>query len=160
MLTRCCRSRWRKRPRLYTLSLPPPCTTGNAFKALSGKAVGGFFAGIQNPIAGVMVGILATVLLQSSSTTTSIVVSMVGADIVSVRTAIPMIMGANIGTSVTNTIVSHGHVTDKEEFQRAVSRSEEWDGGRRVRGGAKGSRGKEGRERGEERCRKGDDSNN
>ena len=95
---------------------------GNAFKALSGKAVGSFFTSIGNPVAGLMVGILVTVLLQSSSTTTSIVVSMVGADIVSVKTAIPIIMGANIGTSVTNTIVSHGHVTDKEEFERAVSR--------------------------------------
>ena len=104
-----------------SLSLSPSLPLGNAFKALSGKAVGSFFTGIQNPVAGLMVGILATVLLQSSSTTTSIVVSMVGADIVTVQTAIPMIMGANIGTSVTNTIVSHGHVTDKEEFQRAVS---------------------------------------
>ena len=47
---------------------------GNAFKAISGKSVGSFFGGIGNPIAGLMVGILATIFLQSSSTTTSIVV--------------------------------------------------------------------------------------
>ena len=70
-----------------------------------------------------MIGIVATVLLQSSSTTTSIVVSMVGADIITVQAAIPVIMGANIGTSVTNTIVSHGHMNNMEEFKRAFAGS-------------------------------------
>lgn len=68
-----------------------------------------------------MVGILATVLVQSSSTSTSIVVGLVGADVVSVRQAIPIIMGANIGTSVTNTIVSMAHVGDRLELERAFS---------------------------------------
>ena len=36
-------------------------------------------------------------------------------------TAIPMIMGANIGTTVTNTLVSMGHVGDKKEFRRAFA---------------------------------------
>merc|ERR1712139_701728 len=57
-------------------------------------------------------------LLQSSSTSTSVVVTMVAADILSVHNAIPIIMGANIGTSVTNTIVSHVHITDVNEFKR------------------------------------------
>ena len=39
----------------------------------------------QNPIVGVMLGVLSTVLVQSSSTTTSIVVGMVAADILKVR---------------------------------------------------------------------------
>eukprot|EP00948_MAST-09A_sp_MAST-9A-sp1_P003506 g3506.t1 len=94
---------------------------GNAFKALSGKSVSTFFTSINDPIAGVMAGILVTVLLQSSSTTTSIVVTMVGAGIISVEKAIPLIMGANIGTSVTNSITSHGHVVDDEEFTKAFS---------------------------------------
>jgi sodium-dependent phosphate cotransporter len=34
--------------------------------------------------------------------------------------AIPIIMGANIGTSVTNTLVAHGHITRKDEFRRAA----------------------------------------
>ena len=38
-----------------------------------------------------------------------------------VRTAIPMIMGANIGTSVTNTIVSFTQMQDREEFRRAFA---------------------------------------
>ena len=96
---------------------------GDSFKAMSGKSVGNIMTYISNPIAGIMIGIVATVLLQSSSTTTSIVVSMVGADIITVQAAIPVIMGANIGTSVTNTIVSHGHMNNMEEFKRAFAGS-------------------------------------
>jgi sodium-dependent phosphate cotransporter len=67
-------------------------------------------AGVSNPVAGLMVGILATVMVQSSSTSTSITVGLVSAGVLPVKTAIPMIYGANIGTSVTNTIVSMGHI--------------------------------------------------
>ena len=35
--------------------------------------------------------------------------------------AIPIVMGANIGTSVTNTIVSLGQITDKDDFRRAFA---------------------------------------
>merc|ERR1740138_1726253 len=79
------------------------------------------FDGLSNPVAGLMVGIIATVLVQSSSTSTSIVVSLVGSDAMSVRVAIPVIMGANIGTSVTNTIVSFGQVNDDDQFERAFA---------------------------------------
>ena len=54
----------------------------SAFRLLGGKAAGEAFASneiLSNPVAGLMIGILATVLVQSSSTTTSIVVSMVAA---------------------------------------------------------------------------------
>ena len=94
---------------------------GDSFKAMNGKTMGTFFSAVSNPIAGVMIGIIVTVLLQSSSTTTSIVVSMVGADLINVKNAIPVIMGANIGTSVTNTIVSQGHIRNVEEFKRAFA---------------------------------------
>ena len=75
---------------------------------------------IDNPIAGLCIGILATVLLQSSSTTTSITVGLVP-DILEVKLAIFVIMGANIGTSVTNTIVSMGHLGDGDELERAFA---------------------------------------
>lgn len=68
-----------------------------------------------------MIGILATVFLQSSSTTTSIVVSLVGAGSVSVKQGIYMIMGANIGTSVTNTIVAMGQMGDGDQLERAFA---------------------------------------
>jgi len=94
---------------------------GDAFKCLGGRGAGSMFTAIENPIAGLMVGILATVLVQSSSTSTSIVVGLVGANQITVRSGIPIIMGANIGTSVTNTIVSMGHVGHRLELQRAFA---------------------------------------
>lgn len=75
----------------------------------------------SNPFVGLFVGILATTLVQSSSTTTSITVGLVAAGALTIDGAIPIIMGANIGTSVTNTLVSLAHVTRREEFQRAFA---------------------------------------
>lgn len=94
---------------------------GSSFKVLGGKSAGELFSSIQNPIAGLMVGIMGTVLVQSSSTSTSVVVGMVGADILTVSTAIPIIMGANIGTSVTNTIVSMGQISDRSQYRLAFA---------------------------------------
>lgn len=76
-----------------------------------------------NPVSGLLIGILVTAVIQSSSTTTSLVVGLVAAGGLSLGSAIPIIMGANIGTTVTNVIVSFGHVTRKEEFQRAFAGS-------------------------------------
>lgn len=94
---------------------------GDGFSALTGKSAGGLFEGQDNVFVGLMIGILATVLVQSSSTTTSIIVVLVGNDIIEVQTAVPMIMGANIGTSVTNTIVSLGFVDDLEAYRKGFS---------------------------------------
>lgn len=93
---------------------------GSSAKVIGGCTAGALFGDKTNPVAGVMVGILATVLIQSSSSTTSIVVSLVP-DVVSVRSGIFMIMGANIGTSVTNTIVAMGHLGDGDELERAFA---------------------------------------
>jgi len=77
----------------------------------------------SNPFVGLFIGILATSLIQSSSSTTSIVVGMVGSSVLTVPNAIPIIMGANIGTSVTNTLVSLAHVNRSEEFRRSFAAS-------------------------------------
>merc|ERR1711939_374849 len=61
---------------------------GTGFKLLGGKDSAKMFDVADNPISALMVGILATVLVQSSSTTTSIIVSLVGADELSVKTAV------------------------------------------------------------------------
>ncbi len=74
-----------------------------------------------SPLLGLILGILATSLVQSSSTTTSIVVGLVATGTLGVTNAIPVIMGANIGTTVTNTIVSMGHITRPDEFRRAMA---------------------------------------
>jgi len=94
---------------------------GTGFKLLGGKDSAKMFDVADNPISALMIGILATVLVQSSSTTTSIIVSLVGADELSVKTAIFMIMGANIGTSVTNTIVAMGHFANKDDLRRGFA---------------------------------------
>jgi len=73
----------------------------------------------QNPFVGLFIGILVTSLVQSSSVTTSIVVGFVAAQVLGISNAIPIVMGANIGTTVTNTLVSLGHITRKVEFSRA-----------------------------------------
>jgi sodium-dependent phosphate cotransporter len=101
---------------LLTLSL-----MGTGFKLLGGKDSAAMFDVADNPISGLMIGILATVLVQSSSTTTSIIISLVGADELSVKSAIFMVMGANIGTSVTNTIVAMGHFADQDDLRRGFS---------------------------------------
>lgn len=69
----------------------------------------------------VLVGVLVTVLVQSSSTSTSIVITMVAADLFTVKQAISLVMGANIGTSVTSTIVALAQSGDKNEFRRAFA---------------------------------------
>lgn len=94
---------------------------GSGAKVMGGCTAGALFGDDMNPVGGLMVGIVATVLMQSSSTTTSIVVSLVGADTVSVKQGIYMIMGANIGTSVTNTIVAVGHMGEEDQLERAFA---------------------------------------
>ena len=93
----------------------------SSFKVLTGRSAGDLFTTISNPLAGVTVGVLATSALQSSSTTTSIAVALVGADALSVATAIYVIMGSNVGTSVTNTIVAVGQVHRRANFVRAMT---------------------------------------
>lgn len=94
---------------------------GIAFKLFGGDFAETLISTTENPFVGLFVGILATSLVQSSSTTTSITVGLVAANALTIEGAIPIIMGANIGTSVTNTVVSLAHVTRREEFQRAFA---------------------------------------
>ncbi|MBO9481321.1 MULTISPECIES: Na/Pi symporter [Gammaproteobacteria] len=95
---------------------------GSGFKWASGGAEGArqLFAFATNPVMGLVAGALATAVVQSSSTVTSVIVGLVAGGL-PVATAIPMIMGANIGTTVTNTLVSMGHIGKKKEFRRAFS---------------------------------------
>jgi sodium-dependent phosphate cotransporter len=94
---------------------------GAAFKGFGKGFAENLIRTTSNPFVGLFIGILATSIVQSSSTTTSVVVGIVGAGSMTVSNAIPIIMGANIGTTVTNTLVSLGHVSRKDEFRRAIS---------------------------------------
>lgn len=93
---------------------------GDGFKAAVGDNAKELFAFATNPFVGLMIGLAATALIQSSSTVTSIIVGMVAGGL-PIPIAIPLIMGANIGTSLTSTIVSLGHIRSGEEFHRAFA---------------------------------------
>jgi len=92
---------------------------GAAFKLFGDDFAKTIFRVTSNPIVGLMIGVLTTAIIQSSSTTTSLIVGMVATGMLSFESAIPMVMGANIGTSVTNIIVSLGHISRGDEFKRA-----------------------------------------
>lgn len=74
-----------------------------------------------NPFVSLFIGLLITALIQSSSTTTAMIVAMVASGSLDMQRAIPIIMGANIGTTLTNNIVSLGFITKKKKFSRAFS---------------------------------------
>ncbi len=93
----------------------------SGIKTLGSDFTDALFDSITNPMAGLFVGILATVLVQSSSVTTATIVGLVAAGVLDVDSAVPMVMGANIGTTVTNTIVSLAHLRDSTEFRRAFT---------------------------------------
>ena len=95
---------------------------GKGFRQVSGGAEGveALFMFATNPFVGLVLGILATALIQSSSTVTAIIVGLVAGGM-PVAVAIPMVMGANVGTTVTNTLVSFGHVNRPGEFRSAFA---------------------------------------
>jgi solute carrier family 34 (sodium-dependent phosphate cotransporter) len=94
---------------------------GHAFKGFGRGFAEQMIQTTAVPLVGLMIGVLATSLVQSSSLTTSLVVGMVAGGVLNVTNAIPIIMGANIGTAVTNTLVSLGHIRRKDEFRRAFA---------------------------------------
>lgn len=93
---------------------------GSGFKIATGDQADQLFTFAENPIVALMVGLLATALTQSSSTTTSIVVGLTAGGL-PMEIAIPMLMGANLGTTMTNTLVSLGMAREKEVFRRAFA---------------------------------------
>ncbi len=94
---------------------------GSGFRLLGEDLIGSFFAATENPLVGLLVGLLATTLVQSSSVTTSMIVALVAAPEhpLPLANAVPMVMGANIGTTVTATVVSLAHLGRRDEFERA-----------------------------------------
>ena len=94
---------------------------GASFKLFGKEVSQNLIEATASPITGLFIGILATALVQSSSTTTSMVVAVVAAGGLTLQGAIPIIMGANIGTAVTCTLVSLGHIGQKNEFRRAFA---------------------------------------
>ncbi|MFC2038158.1 Na/Pi symporter [Chloroflexota bacterium] len=75
----------------------------------------------SNPFCGLFTGILVTSLVQSSSATTSLIVGLAGSGILPLESAIPMVMGANMGSTITSLLVSFTFVTRKDDFRRAFA---------------------------------------
>lgn len=94
---------------------------GLVFKTVGKEMASTLIASVSIPIIALFVGILATSIMQSSSATTSIIVGLVASGILDLRISIPMLMGANIGTSVTSTLTSMAHITNRKEFGNAFS---------------------------------------
>ncbi|MCP4094402.1 MAG: sodium dependent phosphate transporter [Planctomycetes bacterium] len=92
-----------------------------SIKLLGSEYTDNLFQGISNPFAGLAAGVLATVMVQSSSVSTSMIVALVGSGSLSVEAAVPLIMGANIGTTITNTLVSLGSIGRRNDFRRAFA---------------------------------------
>ncbi len=78
---------------------------------------------LDNPFVALSIGIFLTAIMQSSSATTSIAVALVASGTLTVEQCVFFVMGANIGTSITSTIVSLGHIGDRSVFCRAYSAS-------------------------------------
>ncbi|MBN1871814.1 MAG: Na/Pi symporter [Candidatus Omnitrophica bacterium] len=105
---------------LYTFLLSISLMS-HAFKGFGKEFAETLISTTSNPFIAFFVGLLATSIIQSSGTVTSTIVAFVASGALSVRCAIPIIMGANIGTTVTNTLVALGHFSRREEFRRALS---------------------------------------
>lgn len=74
-----------------------------------------------NPFLGLFIGILTTAIVQSSSAVTTLMVGLVASGTIGLAPAVPIIMGANIGTSVTPMIVALGLISQRKEFGHGVS---------------------------------------
>jgi sodium-dependent phosphate cotransporter len=92
-----------------------------SFKLMGKDLATQLFSYTSNPFSGLLTGLLATSLVQSSSTVTSLIVGLVAGGTITIEQAVPMVMGANVGTSITNTIVAMGHMARSNEFERAFA---------------------------------------
>ncbi len=77
----------------------------------------------SNKIAGLLTGLAVTAVIQSSSATTVMVVGFVNSGLMTLRQAIHMIMGANIGTTVTAWILSLAGISSSNFFIRLLKPS-------------------------------------
>jgi sodium-dependent phosphate cotransporter len=93
----------------------------SAFNLLGRDIIEEIIKATSNPFISLFIGLLSTAIVQSSSTTTSMIVAIVASGALTLESAVPMIMGANIGTTITSTIVSLGHIIDKKAFRKAFA---------------------------------------
>lgn len=80
---------------------------GDGLENAAGSRLKSFFdKAITNPLKGALVGTIVTAIIQSSSATTVMVVGFVNAGLMSLYQAVGVIMGANIGTTITGQLIT------------------------------------------------------
>ena len=79
------------------------------------------FAHGDNPFVALLGAVFVTAVVQSSSFTTALIITLVASGQITLATAVFAIMGANIGTSVTGVIVSLGNIRIRRQFRRAFT---------------------------------------
>ncbi len=94
---------------------------GEAFKQLGSDVARNIILATSDPFVSLFIGLLLTAVIQSSSTSTAMIVAVVASGSMDFKDAVPMVMGANIGTTLTSTIVSLGYITKSKEFRKAIS---------------------------------------
>ncbi len=75
----------------------------------------------ENPFTGILIGMVMTAVVQSSSMTTSMAVAMVSEGVIPIDNAVPVVMGANVGTTITCILVALGYVGRRGRFRRAFA---------------------------------------
>ncbi len=93
----------------------------SAFRLFGKEVANTIFSVSAHPFVGIFVGLLITAILQSSSTVTAMVVAAVAAGTLTIETATPIIMGANVGTTITSAIVALGHISKKKELRKGFA---------------------------------------
>lgn len=93
----------------------------SALQQLGQTAAETIILATSNPFTGFFIGLLVTAIVQSSSATTSLAVALTASGAINITNAVPIIMGANVGTTITSMIISLGFITKRKEFRRAVS---------------------------------------
>ena len=91
------------------------------FQVIANDTIQKILSFTSNPFIGLFIGLFITAVIQSSSTSTSLIIAIVASGGLSLEHAVPMIMGSNIGTTLTSTIVSLGFITDNKEFKHAIA---------------------------------------
>ncbi|CAD6187467.1 unnamed protein product [Caenorhabditis auriculariae] len=114
-------------PMIFVILFTYVCLLGVVSTAFSLLASGGLgkivqaSALIKDPISALVVGMLVTVVLQSATTTTNILVTMVAANMITVHDAIPVMIGSELGSSLVNALISLAYAGQPEQFCRAFS---------------------------------------
>ncbi|MEP1780730.1 Na/Pi symporter [Reichenbachiella sp.] len=93
----------------------------STFQVIGNETVIKVLSVTSNPFISLFIGLFITAVIQSSSTSTSLIVAIVASGGMALENAVPMIMGANMGTTLTSTIVSLTYITDNKEFKNAIA---------------------------------------